>query len=195
MNRPLQVRHVLRPLVLMLGAWQSSAGSVYSADCQGDFHQTSSSCRCERHCCRHHCCACEPPHGVVLPSAPALFFGASTLSVVPAGLSTQNMGTNRNLSESDLALLLKLMQAQQPQGASTCSGSAPSGIGAAGQQGAGAATPRVGSGLSIEARLAQAEADIRTLQEHIRQHTDAIAEIVIASKDPELMKKVLQVSP
>jgi len=128
----------------------------------------------------------------VLPSAPALYFGASTLSVVPAGFNTQAFGAPPpgNISDAELLRLLKLLQSQQ-QGATTCSGGAGQGA-AAPNLGAAAPVPPMGAPQSVEARLARVEADVRQLQSRVQEHTQALAEII--SRDPALLKK-FQVAP
>ena len=67
--------------------------------------------------------------------------------------------------------------------------------GAGAPQGTGLSPAPVGTGLSLEARIARAEADIRVLTQHVEEHTKAIASIIVSSNNPELMKKNLQVSP
>jgi hypothetical protein len=174
-----------------------SAGMSRAADTCA-WGAASSACGAPAYChhCglhrRHCCCALVPPQGVVLPSAPALFFGASTLSVVPAGFNTQAFGAAPPVApnEAELLRLLKLLQSQPlGAGAGTCSsGGAPLGVAA---PGAPAPLP-AGGGLTVEARLAQVEADVRQLQAHVQEHTRALAEII--RKDPELLKK-FQVVP
>ena len=120
-----------------------------------------------------------------MPSAPALFFGASTLSVMPAGINAQAFGTNRSLTDNDLQQLLRLLQPQQ-QGFSppSCSGTP----GAAAPIPSGAPAPPAAPGvmgafgtpapLSLEARLLKAERDVRELRAHVDQHADTLARII-----------------
>jgi hypothetical protein len=48
--------------------------------------------------------------------------------------------------------------------------------------------PASGASLSVEQRLANAEADIRSLRTAVDEHTNWLAEII--RKDPELRQKV-----
>jgi hypothetical protein len=126
---------------------------------------------------------------VILPSAPALYFGASTLSVIPAGFHqpppwppAQGYGANRQMTDSELLMLLKLLQSQPAQGATPPgSGCEKSAYGATGV-----------SGATIEARLSLVESQVKGLQEAVDEHTTRLADVY--AKDPELMKK-LQVDP
>jgi hypothetical protein len=156
--------------------------------------------QCCHGCARQHCkrCCAAPPQGVVLPSAPAMYFGASTFSVVPAGLATQGLAAaapGRNLTESELLMLLRSLQSQgvAPQGAATCSQS--QGTGAAPRampgQGAGTAAPPPASGASVDQRLAQVEAEVRDLRRTVDVHTNLLTELV---KDPALQQR-LRVQP
>jgi hypothetical protein len=114
------------------------------------------------------------------------------MSVVPAGFNTQALGAPppSNISEAELLRLLKLLQSAQ-QGAGTCSGGAAQGA-AAPTLGAGAPGLPTAPPQSVEARLAQVEADVRALQNRVQEHTQALAEII--SRDPALLKK-FQVAP
>jgi hypothetical protein len=161
------------------------APTCRNASCRGDCHN------CRRHRHEHHghhkCRVCDPPHGVVLPSAPALYFGASTLSVVPAGFASHwpapppPMGAPRNLCDADLQNLFKLWQLQQSQGAAA----QPNGA-------QGAAPAAQGADGSVDERLAKIEQEVAELRARVQEHTSALADII--ASDPELSKKY-QVQP
>lgn len=203
-SRPFQTAWLLAIAISLIAATGERA--IRAEDCQGNAAVPSScghTCHrcttCCRHKCHHKCCCCEPPHGVVLPSAPALYFGASTLSVVPAGFHQppafpQGYGANRPPSDCELLALLKLLQAQQAQGISPqgagCERSALGGAASPGAQGLG--SQGIGAAGTIESRLAEVESQIQDLRSRVDEHTTALAEIY--ARDPALQKK-LRVEP
>jgi hypothetical protein len=147
-----------------------------------------------------------PPQGPVLPSAPAVYFGASTLSVVPNGFNAQAFAAPpRNLNEADLQALQRLLQnlgsppygtapTGTPPSCNSPTGSAPPAAGCSAMgvaPGAGAPTGYGQSQAPVaqDQRSALVQAELDRLRERIQEHTKTLAEII--SRDPALMKKFL----